>query len=143
LIRSGKILIVAMVVGGLVTASVFTFGAAIPLVGSLTVASSTASAAGAFALLGAATGLALSSVLTIGLAKLVNMHTVTEKNAEDIMGFLVLSIGGSAVITGLFAASGAGMGLKGIVAAKAGLSTLGTVALLGGGAAIAKTIIES
>ena len=137
-----KVLAVAAIVAGLIAASVFTFGAAIPAVVALTSASSTGAAAGAFALLGTGIGLSVSALGTLFIAKLTKMHKITQDNLSDTLTFLTLSIGSSVIITGLFAVSGAASGAKGIVAAKAGLSTAGTVALLGGAAAVVKAFIE-
>lgn len=137
-----KVLGVALVVGGLIAASVFSFGTAVPLIAALGAGSSAAAVTGAFALLGSAIGLALSSIWTVFAAKMTDMHKVTSNNFADFTTFLALSFGGSAAITGVFALIGTSFGFEGILAAEAGLSTFGTVAVFGTGAAFVKHLLN-
>jgi len=116
-IKTLKILTVLIVVGGLIAATVFTFGAAIPAIA------------------------AISSVGAVAIAKVTKMHKHTKENLSDIATFLGMTIITSGLITGAMAASGAGLGVKGIMAAKAGLGTVGTALFLGSGAAFVRAII--
>lgn len=137
-----KVMGVALVVGGLIAASVFSFGAAVPLIAALGAGSSTAAVTGAFALLGTAIGLALSSIWTVFAAKITDMHNITSNNLADFVTFLALSLGGSAVITGVFALIGTSFGANGILAAQAGLGTFGTLAVFGTGGAFVKYLLS-
>jgi len=138
-----KILAVAAVVAGLIAATIFTFGAALPAVAAITTASSMKATAGAFALMGVAVGLTFATVATPFIAKATHMYEVTDDNIKDTLTFFGCTLATTAISTGIFAASGAALGIKGLVAAKIGLSTIGTVALFGGGAGIAKAIIDN
>lgn len=140
--RAIKALIVAVVVGGLIAASVFTFGAALPLVAALTVHSSYLACAGAFALLGTAGGLAMSAAAAVAIAKATDMHKYTGNDADDIALFLVGTTVTTVALTGLMAASGAGTGVKGMVAAKAGLGTIGSTLLFGTGAGLVTFMLD-
>ena len=136
-------LTVTLIIGGLITASVFSFGAAIPLIAALTASSSTGSVMGAFALLGTGVGLAASAVWTGAAAAWTEMHKAHEgEHLPKMVDFLLSSLIGSVVTTGLFALSGADLGLKGAIAAEAGLSTLGTAVFFGSGAAIVRSFLK-
>lgn len=131
-----KVFTVAVVVAGLIAATVFTFGAAIPAVAAIGVGSGAASIAGAGALIGAAIGLTLSSFATVAIAKSTKMFELTKSNFQDVVKFLGFSLLTSAAITGFFAGAGAGIaaggGEYGVTVATATLGTVGSMLLYGG-----------
>lgn len=137
-----KIAAVVIVVAGLITASVFTFGAAVPAVAALTAVSGFNAVVGTTALLGTGIGLAISAAFTPFMAKACDMFKVTDINLLDTVKFLYLNTLASGVITGCFAVSGYFLGIEGVVAAKAGLGAFATTLLFGGGAGIVRSWLK-
>lgn len=111
LVQTLKISAAALVVGGLITASIFSFGAAIPLVISASSIGPSA-IAGPFALMGTAIGLAISSVVSLDSAIKFNMYKVTNHNLQDTVNFVGISLLLSITITGLLASMGANFRLR-------------------------------
>lgn len=123
-IIAAKVLVVVLLVAGLIAASVFTFGAVGAIAG---VGIGVFVAKGA--VIGTGVGLALSAPATAAIATQMKMFEATEKNIEDTLKFVGVSLVVSTFITAYCASSGANEGLRwGLIA----------TIICGGGAAIGK-----
>lgn len=100
-----KITAVAIVIAGLITASVFTFGA-VPAVLAGVGAGTLATSVAAGALIGTGVGLVSGGLFSVFIAKSANMFKHTEKNLDDLKKFITLTF----VTTLGFTASGAAIG---------------------------------
>ena len=111
-----KGVVVALVIAGLITASVFTFGAAGVAFGALAWGGSSAAIITSFvatgALFGTGVGLVTSAAVSGYIAYKNDMFKDTEHNLEDVGKFLGWSFLASVLITGASALSGADEGLR-------------------------------
>lgn len=96
LILIAKIVTVAVVIAGLITAAVFTGGAALALAG-----------AAKLAVFGVAGGIGISALLALRLSDKMNMFKYTGNDVEDTLSFLALQITQTVISAGVFAGLGA------------------------------------